>query len=111
TIECHITKGLPNIIIVGFANRAVDEAKERLRGAFSASKIDFPKQRITINLAPADIPKESSSFDLGIAVAIMHAANLTPEELPKKTLFIGELGLKGDVRPIRGVIGKLLAAK
>ncbi|HSX23654.1 MAG TPA: YifB family Mg chelatase-like AAA ATPase [Candidatus Saccharimonadales bacterium] len=111
TIECHITKGLPNVIIVGFANRAVDEAKERLRGAFHASKIDFPKQRITINLAPADIPKESSSFDLGIAVAVMLAAGLIPDELPKGAMFIGELGLKGDIRPIRGVIGKLLAAK
>lgn len=111
TIECHITRGLPNVIIVGFANRAVDEAKERLRGAFHASKIDFPKQRITVNLAPADIPKDSSGFDLGIAVAIMHAAGLIGEKLPAKTMFIGELGLGGEVRPIRGMIGKLLAAK
>ena len=111
TIECHITKGLPNVIIVGFANRAVDEAKERLRGAFHASKIDFPKQRVTINLAPADIPKESSGFDLGIAVAIMHASGVIPDKLPTKTMFIGELGLGGEVRPIRGIIGKLLAAK
>ncbi len=111
TIECHITKGLPNVIIVGFANRAVDEAKERLRGAFHASKIDFPKQRVTINLAPADIPKESSGFDLGIAVAIMHASGLIPDKLPTKAMFIGELGLGGEVRPIRGIIGKLLAAK
>lgn len=110
TIECHITKGLPNVIIVGFANRAVDEAKERLRGAFHASKIDFPRQRITVNLAPADIPKESSGFDLGIAVAIMAASGLVAD-LPPKALFIGELGLGGEVRAIRGVIGKLLAAK
>lgn len=111
TIECHITRGLPNVIIVGFANRAVDEAKERLRGAFHASKIDFPKQRVTINLAPADIPKESSGFDLGIAVAVMRAAGLIPDKLPQKAMFVGELGLGGEVRPIRGMIGKLLAAK
>jgi len=111
TIECHITKGLPNVIIVGFANRAVDEAKERLRAAFHASKIDFPKQRVTINLAPADIPKDSSGFDLGIAVAIMKAAGLIPPTLPNKSIFLGELGLDGDVRPIRGVIGKILAAQ
>lgn len=111
TIECHITRGLPNVIIVGFANRAVDEAKERLRGAFHASKIDFPKQRVTINLAPADLPKESSGFDLGIAVAILHRAGLIPDVLPAKALFMGELGLGGEVRPIRGIIGKLLAAK
>ncbi len=111
TIECHITRGLPNVIIVGFANRAVDEAKERLRGAFHASKVDFPKQRITINLAPADIPKDSSGFDLGIAVALMHEAGLIDEKLPGKTIYIGELGLGGEVRPIRGIIGKVLAAK
>lgn len=110
TIECHITRGLPNIIIVGYANKAVDEAKERIRAAFGASKLEFPKQRITINLAPADIPKESSSYDLGIAVAILQTAELI-KELPKNCLFLGELGLKGDVRPIRGVIGKLLGAK
>lgn len=110
-IECHITQGLPNIIIVGFANRAVDEAKERLRGAFHASQIEFPKKRITINLAPADIPKDSSSHDLAIAVAIMGAAGLVTSSLPPKALFIGELGLKGDVRAVRGIIGKLMAAK
>lgn len=110
TIECHITRGLPSIVIVGFANKAVDEAKERLRAAFHASKLDFPKQRITINLAPADIPKESSSFDVGIAVAIMQAAELVKDPA-KDVMFFGELGLNGDIRPIRGVIGKLLAAK
>src|SRR5690606_4270067 len=81
-IECHITQGLPAIIIVGFANRAVDEAKERLRGAFHSSQVEFPKKRVTINLAPADIPKDSSSHDLAIAVAIMHAAKLIRPELP-----------------------------
>lgn len=110
-IECHITQGLPNIIIVGFANKAVDEAKERLRGAFHSSQVEFPKKRITINLAPADIPKDSSSHDLAIAVAIMHAAGLIQVHLPKSSLFIGELGLKGDVRAVRGIIGKLMAAK
>lgn len=111
TIECHISQGLPSIIIVGFANKAVDEAKERLRAAFHASKIDFPKKRITVNLAPADIPKESSSFDLGIAVAIMQTAKLISKKVGETTIFIGELGLNGDLRAVRGIIGKLLAAK
>lgn len=110
TIECHITRGLPSIIIVGYANKAVDEAKERIRAAFHASKLEFPKQRITINLAPADIPKESSSFDLGIAVSILQAGELI-KGIPKNALFLGELGLEGDIRPIRGMIGKLLGAK
>lgn len=111
TVECHITQGLPNVIVVGLANRAVDEAKERIRAAFHACKIEFPKKRITINLAPADIPKDSSSFDLAIASAIMQAAGITNVKQADKMLFIGELGLNGDLRPVRGIIGKLLAGK
>lgn len=111
SIECHITQGLPNVIIVGFANRAVDEAKERLRGAFAAGAIEFPKKRIAINLAPADVPKDSSSFDLGIAVAVMRSAKLVPSSDLTGVMFVGELGLTGEVRPVRGIIGKLLAAQ
>lgn len=111
TIECDITQGLPNIIIVGFANRAVDEAKERLRGAFSAANIEFPKKRIAINLAPADVPKESSSFDLGIAMSVMRSGKLVPQDNLDGVMFIGELGLTGELRPVRGIIGKLLAAQ
>jgi magnesium chelatase family protein len=111
TIECHITAGLPSVIIVGFANRAVDEAKERLRAAFHAAKLEFPKKRITINLAPADLPKESSGFDLAMAVSVMRASKLITEPDKQDTLFIGELGLNGSIRAVRGIIGKLLAAK
>ncbi len=109
TIESHITSGLPAVIIVGFANRAVDEAKERLRAAFQASQIDFPKKRITINLAPADVPKESSGFDLAMALAIMAAARQVPDSSDKEVMYIGELGLDGSIRPVRGIIGKVLA--
>jgi magnesium chelatase family protein len=110
-IECHMTQGLPAVIIVGFANRAVDEAKERLRGAFAAAGITFPKKRIAINLAPADVPKESSSFDLGIAVAIMKSGQMIPKKSFNGSMFIGELGLTGQVRPVRGIIGKILSAQ
>jgi magnesium chelatase family protein len=106
-----MTQGLPAVIIVGFANRAVDEAKERLRGAFAAAGITFPKKRIAINLAPADVPKESSSFDLGMAVAIMRAGKMIEQRMFSKTMFIGELGLTGEIRPVRGIIGKILAAQ
>lgn len=109
-IECHISNGLPSIVVVGFAGKAVDEAKERLRGAFSNSKIELPKKRITINLAPADIPKDTTSFDLPIAVAILTASKQVPK-VASKTLFIGELGLDGTVRAVRGIIGKLLAGR
>jgi predicted ATPase with chaperone activity len=68
-IECHLSNNLPNIIIVGFANKAVDEAKERIRGAFSDSHIVLPRKRITINLAPADVPKADSGLDLAIAAS------------------------------------------
>ncbi len=110
-IECHLSNSLPNIIIVGIASKAVDEAKERIRGAFASSKINLPKKRITLNLAPADIPKEGSSFDLPMAVSILQRANLVSTPCPADTIVMGELGLDGSVRPIRGVIGKLLAAR
>ncbi len=108
-IECHISNGLPAIVIVGFANKAVDEAKERLRGAFTNSNLELPKKRITINLAPADIPKDSTSFDLAIAVAILAASGQCAASAGN--MFIGELALDGSVRPIRGIIGKLLAGR
>src|SRR5690606_1386775 len=74
-IECHMSNGLPGITIVGYANRAVDEAKERIRSAFTSSKLTLPRKRIVINLAPADVPKESTGFDLGVAVAILAASD------------------------------------
>ncbi len=111
-VECHISKSLPSIIIVGFANKAVDEAKERIRGAFTNSKLSLPRQRITINLAPADLPKDSTSFDLAICVAILLANRQIPmQSLDNHPIFIGELALDGNVRPVRGLIGKLIAAK
>ena len=110
-IECHISSSLPNIVIVGFANKTVDESKERLRGAFTNSGLKLPKKRISINLAPADVPKDGSSLDLAIAVAIL-AADKQLATLPQKyEAFIGELGLDGTIRPVRGIIGKLLAGR
>jgi len=110
-IECHITKGLPGIVIVGVANKAVDEAKERLRAAFSNAQLELPRKRITVNLAPADIPKDSTSFDLAIATAILSASGQMSLPIPDKSLFFGELALDGSVRAIRGIIGKLLAGR
>lgn len=110
-VECHLSNGLPNIIIVGFANKAVDEAKERIRSAFANSSIDLPRKRITINLAPADLPKDSTSLDLAIAVSIMQSSRAISDDSLKNQAIIGELGLDGLVRPVRGIIGKLLAAR
>lgn len=111
-IESHISNGLPSVIIVGMANKSVDEAKERLRSAFSSSGMQFPKKRITLNLAPADEPKDSASLDLGMAVSIIvESSKLADNNLIKETIFIGELGLDGDIKPVRGIIGKLASAR
>lgn len=110
TVECSITNGLPTVIIVGFANKAVDEAKERLRSAFKSSQLQFPKKRITLNLAPADTPKDSTAFDVAMAVSILASSKMI--QPPKQNyLYIGELGLDGSVRAVRGIIGKIIAGK
>src|SRR6218665_1935253 len=75
-VECQISNGLPNILIVGFASKAVEEAKERIRGAFTNTKISLPKKRITLNLAPADVPKDSTALDIPMATAIMASGGL-----------------------------------
>lgn len=111
-VECHLSNNLPNIIIVGIANKAVDEAKERIRGAFTNAQLNLPRKRITINLAPADIPKDGSSFDLSIAVAILCASGqIGASEAIQQSVIFGELGLDGSVRSVRGIIGKILASK
>lgn len=113
-IECQISNGLPSMIIIGSASRSIDEAKERVRSAYTNSNLKFPKKRITINLAPADVPKDGTSLDLAIAVAILAASqqiDQTDQEDLQKHMFIGELGLDGSLRPIRGIIGTLLASQ
>ncbi len=110
-VECQLSNGLPNIIIVGVANRAVDEAKERIRSSFASTKINLPRKRITINLAPADIPKDSTSFDLAIATSILAASEQIKKSSWSDAIVIGELGLDGTVRAVRGIIGKIMAGR
>ncbi len=109
--ECHLSNSLPGITIVGLGNKAVDEARDRIKGAFSSCNIAMPRKRITINLAPADFPKESTSLDLAIALSILQANDQIRQTLDGTVAAMGELGLSGAVRPIRGIIGKLLAGK
>lgn len=111
TIECHISNSLPTIVVVGFANRSIDEARERIRGALASSKIPIPRKRITLNLAPADIPKEGSGFDLPMLLAILASSGMIRLPPDNKTIVMGEVGLEGSIRPIRGIIGKILSAK
>jgi magnesium chelatase family protein len=111
TVECHLSNSLPNIVVVGFANRSIDEARERIRGALANSNIALPRKRITLNLAPADIPKYGSSFDLAMLLAILGASGNIKHPPSATTVVLGEVGLDGSIRPIRGIIGKILAAK
>src|ERR1700745_2315267 len=89
-VECHITNGLPGIVIIGYASKAVDEAKERLRASFASSSIPLPRKRITLNLAPADIPKDATSLDLAMAVAILRQSQQVPAN-SSDWVFFGEL--------------------
>jgi magnesium chelatase family protein len=110
-VECHITNGLPAIIIIGYASKAVDEAKERLRASFANCSIQFPKKRVTLNLSPADVPKDSTSLDLAMAVAVLARSGQVQSENVAGYLFFGEIGLDGSLGPVRGLIGRILAAK
>lgn len=103
-IECDAKKGLPAISIVGLGNKAIDEAKERVRSAITNSYLDFPASKITINLAPANLPKDGSHFDVPIAVAILIVSGQLKQKTVDNTLFAGELGLNGELRPVRGII-------
>ncbi|MEE9356689.1 MAG: YifB family Mg chelatase-like AAA ATPase [Methylococcaceae bacterium] len=104
TVEVHLSNGLPGLSIVGLPEAAVKESKDRVRGALLNSRFNFPQKRITINLAPADIPKEGGRFDLAIALGILAAS----EQIPKQALAdyecVGELSLGGELRPINGVL-------
>lgn len=110
-VECHASNNLPNIVVVGLANKSVDEAKERLRSAFTAIAMPLPRKRLTLNLAPADIPKEGSYFDVPMAAAILLSQQKPNVATHDASIFLGELGLDGSVRPIRGIIGKLQVSK
>lgn len=110
-VEADSKKGLPSIQIVGLGNKAIDEAKERVRSAISNSLLDFPKRKIIINLAPAELPKDGTLYDLPIALSILAASGqLRPDETAH-SVFVGELGLDGELRSIKGAINIAEATK
>ena len=110
-VETHFEKQLPSIIIVGLPDSAVRESKERVVAAIKNSGFEFPLKKITINLAPADIKKEGSAFDLPIAIGILTANGIIPTEAAEKTIFLGELSLDGSLRKIKGVLPIVVEAK
>ncbi len=109
TVEAHLSNGLPAFNLVGLPETAVRESKDRVRSAIINSRFEFPMKRITINLAPADLPKDGGRFDLAIALGILAASGQIPLEHLDKYEFIGELALTGELRPVRGVLNSALA--
>ncbi len=111
TVEVHLSNGLPSLSIVGLPEAAVKESKDRVRGALLNSQYDFPARRITINLAPADLPKEGARFDLSIAIGILASSEQIPTQQLDQYEFIGELALSGVLRPISGLLPAAIAAR
>jgi len=104
TVEVHLSNGLPSLSIVGLPETAVKEAKDRVRAALLNTKFEYPARRITVNLAPADLPKEGGRFDLPIAIGILAASGQIPSDQLKQYEFTGELALSGEIRPVKGVL-------
>ena len=104
TVEVHLSRGLPSLSIVGLPETAVKESKDRVRSAILNNHFEFPLRRITINLAPADLPKEGGRFDLAIAIGILSASEQIPHEQLSQYEFVGELALTGKIRAVKGIL-------
>jgi magnesium chelatase family protein len=109
TVEVHLSNGLPGLSIVGLPETAVKESKDRVRSAILNSHLEFPARRITINLAPADLPKEGGRFDLAIALGILAASGQIPAQSLERCEFMGELALSGNLRPVTAALPTALA--
>ena len=109
-VQTHLSNGLPTLQLLGSVGKSLDEAKERTRSAFSSSDIDMPRKKITVNISPSDSAKDGAHFDLVIALSILDEAKRIKSNLDE-TIILGELGLDGTVKPIRGILGKILLAK
>ena len=111
TVETHLSGGLPSLSIVGMPEAGVRESKDRVRSALLNSGFDFPARRITINLAPADLPKEGSRFDLPIALGILAASGQVEPKAVAGMEFLGELALDGSLRPLEGILPAVMGAR
>lgn len=110
-VECDMSKSLPSLQIVGLGNKAIEESKERIKSAITNSFLEFPKKRVTINLAPAELPKDGAHYDLPMALAILCASGQIKQSEIDNSIFAGELALDGSLRPIKGAINIAQAAK
>lgn len=111
TVEVHLGPGLPAFHIVGLPDAEVREAKDRVRAALNHAQFEFPSRRITVNLAPADLPKDSSRFDLPIALGILAASGQVKHAALDGLEFAGELSLTGELRPVRGALAMALGSR
>jgi magnesium chelatase family protein len=109
-VQCAVAPGLPYFGVVGLPDKAVSEAKERVRAALAAMSIALPSKRIVVNLSPADLPKEGSHFDLPIAVALLAALDIIPKDAAESTVSLGELSLDGRLVPVIGALPAAMAA-
>src|SRR5688572_31289780 len=110
-VEVDISSGLPSFSTVGLPNGAVKEGRERVSAALANAGFQFPLRRITVNLAPADIRKDGSALDLPIALGVLVASEQLPGRALEPLAVLGEVGLEGDLRPVRGALSMALAAR
>lgn len=110
TVEVHLSPGMAGFHIVGLAETAVKESKDRVRSTLLNANFDFPDRKMIVNLAPADLPKEGGRFDLPIALGVLAASYQLPGNIYSEYEFVGELALSGELRPVRGVLPVVLAA-
>src|SRR5215467_13356202 len=109
TVEVHLSGGLPAFNLVGLPDTEVKESRDRVRAALQNAQFDFPSRRITVNLAPADLPKDSGRFDLPIALGVLAATGQIDAAKLAGHEFAGELSLSGQLRPVRGALAMALA--
>ncbi len=110
-VEINIVAGLPSVTVVGLPDTAVQESRERVRAAVSNCGLRFPTQRVTVNLAPADLQKEGPAYDLPIAIGILGASGQVPVDHLESSLVVGELSLDGGVREVRGILSLVNTAR
>jgi len=108
-VECDLGPGLPTFAVVGLAETAVKESRDRVRSAIQNSGFEFPARRMVVNLAPADLPKDGGRFDLPIAIGILAASGQIPLKALENLELIGELALDGSLRPVTGALSSSLA--